>query len=163
MRIPIANEIKEKLNKGEVLVAVDWFKWTLFGLRFTYHTAPNKRWTCSNLYAIERSDFSEEEYNSGYELDDMFLRLSPFKNFGIPLKGQGYVFGLCFLEDGLYYDFIYETEYLAHIKVKMTEDGIFEGKIIVPPTWDLTKREKVLLSFAKNVNVVCTDILGRVA
>ena len=163
MRIPIANEIKEKLNKGEVLVAVDWFKWTLFGLRFTYHTAPNKRWTCSNLYAIERSDFSEEEYNSGYELDDKFLRLSPFKNFGIPLKGQGYVFGLCFLEDGLYYDFIYETEYLAHVKVKMTEDGIFEGKIIVPPTWDLIKREKVLLSSAKNVNVVCTDILGRAA
>ena len=45
----------------------------------------------------------------------------------------------------------------------MTEDGIFEGKIIVPPTWDLTKREKVLLSSAKNVNVVCTDILGRAA
>ena len=163
MRIPIAKEIQEKINNGDVLIAVDWFKWTLFGLRFTYHTAPDKRWSCSKLHAIERNDFSNEEYASGYEIDDKFLRLSSFKNFGIPLKGQGYVCGLSLESDGIYYDFIYETEYLAHIKVKMTEDGIFEGTIIVPPTWDLTKREKVLLSSAKNVNVVCTDILGRVA
>lgn len=163
MRIPIAKEIQEKMNNGEVLVALDWFKWTLFGLRFTYHTAPDKRWSYSNLYAIERSDFSVDEYAAGYEIDDRFLLLSPFKNFGIPLKGRGYVYGLCFREDGIYYDFIYETEYMAHIKVKMTSEGTFDNKIIVPPTWDLTKREKILLSIAEGVTVKCANILDLVA
>ena len=159
MRIPIAKEIQEKVNNGDVLVAIEWFKWTLFGLRFTYHTAARTEWSCSNLYAIERSNFSEEEYLAGYEIDDKFLRLTPFKMFGIPLKGQGYVDGLEFRSDGLYYDFIYETEYLAHVQVKMTSEGKFDNKIIVPPTWDLAKREKILLSKAEGVKVQCTNIL----
>ncbi|SEF91265.1 hypothetical protein [Lachnospira multipara] len=159
MRIPIAKEIQEKVNNGDVLVAIEWFKWTLFGLRFTYHTAAKTEWSCSNLYAIERSDFSEEEYLAGYEIDDKFLRITPFKTFGIPLKGQGYVFGLDFRSDGIYYDFIYETEYLAHIYVKMTSKGEFDNKIIVPPTWDLVKREKILLSKAEGVKVQCANIL----
>lgn len=163
MRIPVAKEIIDVIDKGEVLTGVTWFKWTLFGLRFTYFIAPDKRWNCSNLINIERSDFADEEYNNGYAIDDKFLRLSSFKSFGIPLKGQGYVIGLYFREDGLYYDFIYETEYLAHIKVKMTDKGEFDGNIIVPPTWDYNKRQKILLSSAKNVNVVCTDILEGVA
>lgn len=163
MRIPIANEVTNIINKGEVLTSVTWFKWTLFGLRFTYFTAPEQRWNCSDLINIEKSDFTEEEYANGYEIDDKFLRLSPFKSFGIPLKGQGYVIGLCFRSDGIYYDFIYETEYLAHVKIKMTPAGEFDGNIIVPPTWDYNKRQKILLSSAKNVNVVCTDILEGVA
>ncbi len=159
MRIPIAKEIQEKVNNGDVLVAIEWFKWTLFGLRFTYHTAARTEWSCSNLHAIERSDFSEEEYLAGYEIDDKFLRITPFKMFGIPLKGQGYVCGLEFRSDGLYYDFIYETEYLAHVQVKMASEGKFDNKIIVPPTWDLAKREKILLSKAEDVKVECTNIL----
>ena len=75
MRIPIAKEIQEKVNNGDVLVAIEWFKWTLFGLRFTYHTAARTEWSCSNLHAIERSDFSEEEYLAGYEIDDKFPEL----------------------------------------------------------------------------------------
>ena len=163
MRIPIAKEIQEKIDNGDVLVALDWFKWTSFGLRFTYHTAAKVEWSSSNLHAIERSEFTKEEYDLGYEIDDKFLTLTPFKEFGIPLKGQGYAMGLCFRKDGIYYDFIYETEYLAHIKAKMTSDGKFDGKIIVPPTWDLAKREKVLLAKADGVKVECANILERVA
>lgn len=163
MRIPIAKEIQEKINKGDVLVAIDWFKWTLFGLRFTYHTAAKTEWSCSNLHAIERSDFTENEYKAGYEIEDKFLKLAPFKMFGIPLKGQGYVMGLSLRKDGIYYDFIYETEYMAHIQVKMTSDGKFDGKIIVPPTWDAAKREKVLLAKSNGVKIECTNILERVA
>jgi len=163
MRIPIAKEIQEKINNGAVLVAIDWFKWTLFGLRFTYHTAAKMEWSCSNLHAIERSDFTEDEYKAGYEIEDKFLKLTPFKMFGIPLKGQGYVMGLSLRKDGIYYDFVYETEYMAHIKVKMTSDGKFDGKIIVPPTWDAAKREKVLLAKSNGVKIECTNILERVA
>ena len=159
MRIPLANEVTNKINSGNVLTGVTWFKWTLWGLRFTYFIAPDRKWNCSNIVNIERRNFSDEEYTNGFEIDDRFLRLSPFKSFGIPLKGQGYVVGLNFRQDGLYYDFIYETEYLAHIRVKMSSTGEFEGKIIVPPTWDLAKREKILLATAKNVNVDCLDIL----
>jgi hypothetical protein len=163
MRIPLAKEVTEKIEKGYVLTGLTWFKWTLWGLKFTYFTAPDKKWNCSNIVNIERTDFTEEEYNNGFEIDEKFLHLSPFRSFGIPLKGQGYVIGLNFRQDGLYYDFIYETEYLAHVRVKMSSTGEFEGKIIVPPTWDLAKREKILLASAKNVNVDCLDILEHVA
>ena len=166
MRIPIANEIQEKLNNGEVLTGINWFRWSLFGLEFTYFTAPNERWNASNLHNIERTDFSEDEYARGYIIDDKFMQCSPapfFKTFGIPLKGNGYVCGLSFHRDGVYYDFIYESEYFAHVNVKMNPAGEFDGNIIVPPTWDLAKREKILLSSAKNVNIVCADILERVA
>jgi len=36
MRIPVAKEIQDKINNEDVLVAVDWFEWTLFSLLF-YH------------------------------------------------------------------------------------------------------------------------------
>ena len=161
MRIPIANEIQEKINSSETLVSIDWFKWSLFGLRFTYHTAPDERWSCSHMYPLERTEFLEEEYERGYIVDDKFLRPTFFKDFGIPLKGNGYVCGLDFHEDGVYYDFIYESEYFAHVQVKMTPEGEFDGRIIVPPTWDADKRKKILLSSAKNTEIVCTNILKR--
>ena len=161
MRIPIANEIQEKINNGEVLISIDWFKWSLFGLNFTYHTASDERWSCSHMYPLERTEFSEEEYERGYVVDDKFLKFTFFKDFGIPLKGHGYVYGLDFHEDGVYYDFVYESEYLVHIQVKMTPEGKFDGKIIVPPTWDADKRKKILLSSAKDVEVVCANILER--
>ena len=161
MRIPIANEIQEMINNGKTLVSIDWFKWSLFGLKFTYHTAPNKRWSCSNMYPLERTEFSEEEYERGYIIDDKFLRLTFFKDFGIPLKGNGYVCGLDFHEDGVYYNFIYESQYFEHVQVKMTPDGEFDSKIIVPPIWDAAKREKILFSSAKNVKVVNADLVER--
>ena len=166
MKIPIADEIQEKLNNGEVLTGINWFKWSLFGLKFTYFTAPKERWNASNLHNIERTDFSEDEYARGYIIDDKFIQCSPapfFKTFGIPLKGNGYVCGLSFHGDGVYYDFIYESEYFAHVQVKMDLNGNFENKIIVPPTWDQNKRRKILLSSARNVELICNDILERIA
>ena len=158
MWIPFAEEIQEKINHDTELVGLSWFKWSS-GTKFTYYVGCKQRWTSNNIYSLERVIFTEDEYACGFEIDDKYLKLTSFKELGIPLKGQGYAMGLSFRKDGLYYDFVYESEYLAHIYVKMSPEGKFDGKIIVPPTWNLDKRQKILLSRSKNVNVVCLDIM----
>ena len=131
---------------------VSWFQWVLFGCQYTYVYKDDSIYPKTEIDTINED--KTLSYPIKYEVSSDRLCENILNEIGFPLKGNGYIAGICIYNGQLMADVLYTSQYNAHVYVSVDDKiNFIDTLIVVPPTWSKEKIQKLLDKNYKNIKI----------
>lgn len=145
MKIPLPcklGQISECDGRMLPLIGATWFKWSSWGMEYTYFFRTPDFWHDTTFYSVFNA---QQPYK--FIIPDSLLEDKPIKEHGYPLKARGRANGISYIDGKIFMKFTLSSHYFSVVKVQCDDKGGYlpGGEIIFPFNWDTEeKRQRIL-------------------